>query len=179
MKYLSIVLCALLCVPVLGQAARPAAVQPRAATASKVVPPFSGSWVYDAKRSVVTERIPGISSAVISYDGKTWQYTHRHQSSSDTEPEAWQISLTVDSPKYQVQRGEELAFRSRITRQGKDLLLDQYGSTTRGEKFHNTTRYTLSENGNTLTETETSTSRLGKTKNVYVLVREGTGQATQ
>ena len=113
---------------------------------------------------------------MISYDGKTWRYTHRHQSSPDEQPDAWQITLVVDSPKYQVQRGEEIAFRSRIYRRGKGLVLDQYGVTPRGQKFHNTTRYSLSDDGNTLTETEVSVGPLGPEKNTYVLKRD-TGEA--
>lgn len=147
----------------------------RSSEAAKPVPPFAGSWVLDARRSVMSERISGRSSAVIAYDGKTWRYTHRHQNSPDEQPDAWQISLTVDSAKYQVQHGEEIAFRSRIYRKGRGLVLEQYGVTPHGQKVHNTTRYTLSDDGNTLTEAETSVGPLGPIKNTYVLVREGSG----
>jgi hypothetical protein len=177
MKSALLLLSASLCFPSIFMAAQTTAGPKRPTAVTKAapqsVPPFSGSWVYDPKRSVVTNRIPGRSSAVIDYDGKTWRYTHRHQSSPDVQPEAWQIALTVDSPKYQVQRGEEITFRTRIHRQGRDLLLEQYGVTSRGEKMRNSTRYALSDDGKTLTETETSVSRLGPVKNKYVLVREG------
>jgi len=175
MKSAYVLLTSVLCFLPLPLTAQSTAKSSRPAAVPKVIPPFSGSWIYDPKQSVVTNRISGVSSAVISYDGKTWQYTHRHQASPDEQPDAWQITLAVDSPKYQLERGEELAFRSRISRQGKGLLLDQLGATPRGERFHNTTRYTLSDDGNTLTETEISVSRLGKTTNKYVLVREGHG----
>jgi hypothetical protein len=177
MKSALLLLAGVLCFPSFSMDAQTAAGPKRPAAANKAasqsMPRFSGSWVYDPKRSVVTNRIPGRSSAVIDYDGKTWRYTHRHQSSPDVQPEAWQITLAVDSPKYQVQRGEEITFRTRIHRQGRDLLLEQYGVTSRGEKMRNSTRYALSDDGNTLTETETSVSRLGPVKNKYVLVREG------
>jgi hypothetical protein len=146
------------------------------------LPPFSGFWVLDSKQSVVSTPIPGRSTAVISYDGKTWHYTHRHQSSPDAEPEAWQITLTVDSPTYQVQRTEEITFRTRIQRRGRGLVLEQFGVTHRGQKIHNTTRYTLSSDGNTLTELETSTGPLGPEKNTYVLIRDtepGGGASTE
>lgn len=144
----------------------------RTAAASTALPPFSGSWVLDAQRSVLAQRISGRSTAVIAYDGKTWRYTHRHQASPDQQPEAWQISLTVDSPTFQVQRGDEITFRSRIQRRGRGLVLEQYGQTQRGQKIHNTTRYTLSDDGNTLTEQEVSVGPLGPQKSTYVLVRD-------
>lgn len=156
-----------------GQPTR--AAHPPAAAAT--LPPFSGAWVLDTKRSVITERITGRSTAVIAYDGKTWHYTHRHQSSPDTEPEAWQITLPVDSPKFQVQPAEDITFRTRIQRRGSALVLEQYGVTQHGQKIHNTTRYTLSQDGNTLTEVETSVGPLGPVKNTYILVRDnGAGE---
>lgn len=149
----------------------------RPAAASSAVPPFSGAWVLDTRRSVISERITGRSTAVIAYDGKTWRYTHRHQSSPDAEPEAWQITLTVDSPKFQVQPADDITFRTRIQRSGSGLLLQQYGVTQHGQKIHNTTRYTLSQDGNTLTELETSIGPLGPVKNTYILVRDnGSGE---
>ena len=165
-------LLALSCLPCgLAHSQSPAKTARRAATAS-TLPPFSGSWVLDTKRSVLSESISGRSTAVISYDGKVWRYTHRHQSSPDQQPEAWQITLPVDSPTFQVARGEEITFRSRIQRRGQALVLEQYGLTPHGQKIHNTTRYTLSPDGNTLTESEVSTGPLGPLKNTYVLVRD-------
>jgi hypothetical protein len=145
---------------------------------SIALPPFSGSWVLEPNRSVISQRIPGRSTAVISYDGKTWHYTHRHQSSPDAQPEAWQITLTVDSPAFQIQRSEEITFRTRIQRRGNTLVLEQYGATYHGQKIHNTTRYSISDDGNTLTESETSVGPLGPEKNTYVLLRDtGEGEA--
>lgn len=127
---------------------------------------------------MISQRIPGRSTAVISYDGKTWHYTHRHQSSPDAEPEAWQITLSVDSPTFQIQRSEEITFRTRIQRRGNTLVLEQYGVTHHGQKIHNTTRYSVSGDGNTLTESETSVGPLGPEKNTYVLLRDtGSGEA--
>lgn len=172
MKYVLSLVFAAVCFPGLFLTAQTPASAGKASTVWKTVPPFTGNWVLDSKRSVTVDRISGRSTAVISYDGNMWRYTHRHQSSPDEQPEAWQISLVVDSPRYQVQRGEEIAFRSRIYRRGRGLVLEQYGVTPRGQKIHNTTRYTLSDNGNTLTETEISVGPLGPEKNTYVLERD-------
>jgi hypothetical protein len=185
MKFVSgLILTSLCFVALPGLAQPPARTAKKTATtaASAAVPPFSGSWVLDRTRSVLAEPISGRSTAVIAYDGKTWRYTHRHQSSPESQPEAWQITLTVDSPTFQRQSGEEITFRSRIQRRGKALVLEQYGATPRGQKIHNTTRYTVSDDGSTLTEVETSVGPLGPVKSTYVLVRDtdlGTGQAPE
>jgi hypothetical protein len=185
MKFVLGPILTLLCFPSLLGFAQPPARTARTAGSSAVstaLPPFSGSWVLDPTRSVIAEPISGRSTAVIAYDGITWRYTHRHQSGPESQPEAWQITLTVGSPGFQTQAGEEITFRSRIQRRGNGLVLEQYGVTPRGQKIHNTTRYTLSDDGNTLTEVETSVGPLGPVKNTYVLVRDtnlGAGQTPE
>lgn len=148
-----------------------------AATSPKTLPPFSGTWILNTKRSKLTHAIPGESKAVIQYDGKTWHYIHAHQESPNDEPEAWQVTLVVNSPKLHVEQGEEITFRSRIRPQGNAMVLEEWGVTGHGQKIHNTVRYTLEDGGNTLVQTEVSVGPLGPERNVYVLERSNTGEA--
>lgn len=155
-------------VPLTAQTARPA-------TAAKMLPPFSGTWVLNMQRSKLTRRIEGESKAIIQYDGKTWNYIHSHQDQPDEEPEAWRITLIVNSAKLHTEPGEEITFHSRIQQQGNAMLMSEWGQTQRGQRVRATTRYTLEDKGNTLIEAETSVGPLGPVKNLYILEREGTG----
>ena len=147
----------------------PAAVKP----AAKLLP-FSGTWILDPKRSQLSQRINGESKAIIDYDGKTWHYVHSHQQTPEDEPDQWQTTLVVDSPKYNTTQSEEIVFHSRIIRQGNALVFSEYGATRRGQKMRNTVRYTLEDDGNTMIQSETTVSPLGSQHNLYVLHREGT-----
>ena len=164
-----------------GAAAQsPSPATPRAKPpAAAKLPPFSGTWILNSQRSKLIQRISGESKAIIQYDGKSWHYIHSHQESPNEEPEQWQITLVVDSPQYKTVQGVDITFHSRIARQGNALLLTENGETLHGQKIHNTVRYTLDNDGNTLTETETSVGPLGPQRNIYVLEREGSPQATR
>jgi len=141
------------------------------AAATKTLPPFSGTWMLNPQRSKLTRRIEGESKAVIQYDGKTWHYIHSHQETPNDEPDAWQVTLEVNSPKLHVEPGDEVTFRSRIRQQGNAMLLEEWGTTGHGQKIHNTVRYTLEDSNNTLVQTEVSVGPLGPVRNVYVLER--------
>ncbi|WP_263410101.1 hypothetical protein [Terriglobus tenax] len=140
-------------------------------TVTKALPPFSGTWMLNPKRSKLARPIEGESKAVIQYDGKSWHYIHSHQENINAEPEAWQVTMPVNSPKLHVEPGEEITFRSRIRQQGNAMLLEEWGTTGHGQKIHNTVRYTLEDNNNTLVQTEVSVGPLGPVRNVYVLER--------
>ena len=139
--------------------------------AAKALLPFSGTWILNPHRSKLTRSIEGESKAVIQYDGKTWHYIHSHQETPNDEPEAWQMTLDVNSSKLHVEPGDEVTFRSRIRQQGNAMLLEEWGTTGHGQKIHNTVRYTLEDNNNTLVQTEVSVGPLGPVRNVYVLER--------
>ncbi len=153
-----------------------AAAQAAKSAASAALPPFAGRWIMNNKRSKIVDRIQGISSAVIIYDGKTWTYIHRHQDSEDGEPEAWQATYTVNSPTMHVAESSgDITFRSRISRVGNTMLMTEVGTTLHHGQVHTTIKYELQDGGNTLIETEKSVGPLGPQTNVYVLEREGTG----
>lgn len=157
-------------------AAVPHPKSPAAALNAKL-PPFSGTWVLDNKRSQLGQRIDGESKAIIDYDGKTWVYIHSHQASPADLPDQWQTTLVVNSPKYNTVEGTDIVFHSRIARQGDVMLLSGYGVTVRGQKTRNSVRYTLQDDGNTLIESETTVNMLGPQHNLYVLHREGSPAA--
>ncbi len=140
------------------------------------LPPFAGHWVLNVKRSQLMNRLSGLNTAVILYDGNTWRYIHRHQDSPDDEPEAWQTTLLVNSPQLHTEVSSgDITFRSRIQRQSNTMLMTETGTTLHHQQVHNTIRYKLEDNNNTLIETETSVGPLRPQKNIYVLEREGTG----
>jgi hypothetical protein len=147
--------------------------KPPTATAATRLPPFSGTWILNNQRSKLLRKIGGESKAIIQYDGKTWHYIHSHQDSPTDLPDQWQTTLVVDSPNYKTVQGEDIVFHSRITRQGSALLFLERGETLHGQKFRNTIRYTLEDDGNTLIEAETAIGPLGPQHNLYVLNREG------
>jgi hypothetical protein len=153
-----------------AQAAKPA---------SPALPPFAGHWVLNLKRSKLMEPVKGLNTAVIVYDGKSWTYIHRHQDNPDDDPSAWQATYIVNSPTPHVSdNGADITFRSRLQRQGNVMLMTETGTTLNHQQVHTTIRYSLEDGGNTLVETETSVGPLGPQKNIYVLEREGTGEAT-
>ncbi len=148
--------------------ARPAAIKP-----AVTLPPFSGTWVLDTKRSQLSQQIRGESKAIIDYDGKTWHYVHSHQVTAEEEPDQWQTTLVVNSPRYNITQTEEIVFHARIVRQGNAMVFSEYGVTLHGQKMRNTVRYTLEDDGNTMIQSETTLSPLGPQHNLYVLHREG------
>jgi hypothetical protein len=176
MKVLAcIAVAAVLTLPVTYAGAQAAKPKP-AATATAELQPFAGRWVMNNKKSKIVDRIQGVSSAVIIYDGKTWTYIHRHQASEDEEPEAWQATYTVNSPTMHVaESAGDITFRSRIARVGKTMVMTEVGTTLHNQQVHTTIKYELQDDGNTLVETEKSVGPLGPQTNIYVLEREGTG----
>jgi hypothetical protein len=162
-----------------AQTKSPTHAKPAEAKAPAKLPAFSGTWILDTRRSKLSQSISGESKAIIEYDGKTWHYIHSHQETPAEEPDQWQTTLVVDSPKYNTVDGTDIVFHSRITRQGSAMVLLGYGVTVRGQKTRNTVRYTLEDDGNTLIESETNTNLLGPEHNLYVLHREGSPQAAK
>ena len=165
-----------LLIPSQAQSAKPTATSK---PSTEALPPFAGRWVLNSERSKLLERIRGLNTAVILYDGKTWTYIHRHQDSPDDEPEAWQATLTVNSPvMHTAVSSGDITFRSRIQRVGNAMLLTEVGTTLNHQRINTTIRYTLEDGGNTLVETETSVGPLGPQKNIYVLDRENSKTMT-
>ena len=161
-----------------AQAAKPAPARrtPAAAAANQPLPPFSGTWVLNLKRSRIEgPRVGGISQAVIEYDGKTWHYIHSHMEDALSLPDTWQTTLVVNSPTLHVYKEEPLTFRTRMYRQGSALVLLEDVRTDKGQRTTTTTRYTLEDDNNTLVETERSKGPIGTETTVWVLERQGTG----
>jgi hypothetical protein len=147
-----------------------------AAATPKTIPPFSGTWFLNQKRSTIEGQRPqGKSKAVIQYDGKTWHYIHTQMNGQDQLDDSWQITMVVNSPTYHVEMEEPLTFRSRIRTVGNALVMDEYVRTDKGQHTRNTVTYTLEDDGNTLIELEKEKGPLGTETNRWVLERQGTG----
>jgi hypothetical protein len=156
-----------------------ASAQGKAAAAKATLPPFSGTWTLNLKRSKIEGDKPiGVNQAVIEYDGKTWHYIHTHRNRYDQLSDTWQVTLVVGSPVYHVEQEEPLTFRSRIFRQGDAMVMLEHVKTDRGQRTTNMFRYTLEDGGNTLVEVDKVKGPLGTETNRYVLEREGSGANT-
>ena len=148
--------------------------KPATTATTQKLPPFSGTWLLNLKRSKIeTDRPSGTSRAVIQYDGKTWHYIHIHWNNNyEQQEDQWQVTMTVGSPAFHVEREEPLTFRSRIYRQGDAMVLLEYIKTDKGQRTTTTVHYTLEDDGNTLIEEEKSKGPLGSTTNRWVLERQ-------
>jgi hypothetical protein len=139
---------------------------------SHQLPPFSGTWILNMKRSKIESPPPGSGQAIIEYDGRIWKYTHKHFNSSGQVTDTWSVRLVVGSPTLHVEREEPLVFRSRIARAGDALVMTEYVTVANGQRAKNITRYTLEDNGNTLIEAEKGQGPLGIETNRWVLERK-------
>jgi hypothetical protein len=147
--------------------------KPAPATTTQKLPPFSGTWLLNMKRSqVYGSRPSGKNYAVIQYDGKTWRHIHVQWNGWDQQEDAWQVTMTVGSPVFHVEKHEPLTFRSRIYRQGDSLVMLEYIKDDKGQTVTTTIHYTLEEEGNTLIEEEKSKGPLGVTTSRWVLERQ-------
>ena len=136
------------------------------------VPAFTGTWKLDLHLSKIETKHPPIAStAKISYDGKVWHFSRTHQF-SDGKADTWSTTMIVDSKKPRIQRFPPITSTSRITRDGSALVLNEDLRADSGERGTNTVRYTLSEDGQTLTEDEREGSPDGNEHNLWILKRE-------
>ena len=95
----------------------------------------------------------------------------------EEEPDRWQTTLVVDSPKYNITPDGRDRLPLAHESSGKRHGFSEYGITLHGQKMRNTVRYTLKDDDNTMIQSETTVSPLGPQHNLYVLHREGTTPA--
>jgi hypothetical protein len=161
--------------PAKATTAKPAPANPAAPSTQKL-PPFSGTWLLNMKRSQIYGTRPsGKNFAVIQYDGKTWKHTHVQWNGWDQQEDAWQVVMVVGSPVYHVEQHEPLTFRSRIYRQGDSMVMLEYIRSNKGQNVTTTIHYTLEDDGNTLIEEEKSKGPLGVQTSHWVLERQTEG----
>jgi hypothetical protein len=138
------------------------------------VPAFTGTWKLDLHLSQIETKHPPIAStAKIGYDGKVWHFSRTHHF-SDGKADTWSTTMIVDSKKPRTQRFPPITSTSRMTRDGSALILNEELRADSGEHGTNTVRYTLSENGQMLTEDEREVSPDSNEHNVWILKREPT-----
>jgi hypothetical protein len=136
------------------------------------VPPFTGVWKLDLHLSKIeSKHPPSASTAKIRYDGKVWHFSRTHHF-SDGKADTWSTTMIVDSKSPRIQRFPPITSTSRITRDGSALVLNEELRADSGEHGTNTVRYTLSEDGQMLTEDEHEVSPDSNEHNVWVLKRE-------
>jgi len=136
------------------------------------VPPFSGTWILNMRRSKVEAAHPPVSGeAVILYDGKSWHFRRTHKTAAGKE-DTWSIELVVGSQKFHIEKDGPLVFRSHMYRDGDALVLAEDITASDGQKAKNTVRYTLEDDGNTLIESEKEETPAGNETNRWVLERK-------
>ena len=132
---------------------------------------FTGVWKLDLHLSKLeTKHPPSTSTAKIRYDGKVWHFSRTHHF-PDGQVDTWSTTMIVDSKKPRIQRFSPITSTSRITRDGNALFLNEELRADSGEHGTNTVRYTLSDNGQLLTEDEHEVSPDSNEHNIWVLKR--------
>lgn len=133
--------------------------------------PFTGTWKLNhAKSKLETAHPPSASTATITFNGTHWHYQRTHQYSA-RKPETWSIDLDLNALKPHVEKDGPLTFASKFTREGDALVLHEDITAVNGEKAKNTVRYTVTNNGQTLTEIEHEETPAGNELNRWVFDR--------
>ena len=136
------------------------------------LPAFTGTWKLDLHLSKLeTKSPPTASTAKIHYDGKVWHFSRTHHF-PDGKADTWSTTMIVDSKKPRIQRFPPITSTSRITSDGNALVLNEELRADSGERGTNTVRYTLSDDGQMLTEDEREVSPDSHEHNVWILKRE-------
>jgi hypothetical protein len=137
------------------------------------VPPFTGIWKLDLKRSEVeAKNPPSASTATIRYDGKVWNFSrtdHFLGKPADT----WSTSIPVDAPAPRISHEPSLTITTRVSREGDEVVLHEKYVADSGEKATNTVHYRLEDGNRILIEDERETTPEGSEHNVWVLTRVG------
>ena len=148
------------------------AAAPAIAFGQNGLPAFTGTWKLDLHLSKIETKSPPIAStAKISYDGKVWHFSRTHHF-PDGKADTWSTTMIVDSKKPHIERFPPITSTSRMTRDGSALVLNEELRADSGEHGTNTVRYTLSEDGQVLTEDEREVSPDSNEHNVWILKRE-------
>jgi hypothetical protein len=141
------------------------------AIAQDTLPPFSGAWKLDLKRSKVeAKNPPSASTATIRYDGKVWNFSRTHQF-PDKPADTWSTSVPVDAREPQISHEPSLTISTRVTREGNEVVLRETYVADSGEKATNTVHYRLEDANQTLIEDEQETTPEGTEHNLWMLTR--------
>jgi hypothetical protein len=131
-------------------------------------PDFSGSWKLDLEASRL--QIPSPDSGVFRIDHREPDFRLSRTFVRNGKEDTWSVDLTTDG-KDKVQEDSAEVFRGCLTWEGNDLVLDST-ITAGGRTASNVVRYHLSEDGRTLTATETFRGPRLKYNNVWVFKKE-------
>lgn len=143
------------------------------AIAQDNLPPFSGTWKLDLKRSKVeTKNPPSASIATIRYDGKVWNFSRTRQF-PDKPADTWSTSIPVDAREPQISHEPSLTITTRVTREENEVVLRETYVADSGEKATNTVHYRLEDANRTLIEDEQETTPAGTEHNLWFLTRVG------
>ena len=125
---------------------------------------FSGVWNLALQKSKL--QIPAPDSGVFNIDHKEPSFHLSRTFLKGGESDTWSIDLTTDG-KEVVQAGQTETFRGRLRWEGNDLILDST-ITIKDRTATNVVRYHLSDDGLTLTATESFRGPRLKYDNVWV-----------
>ena len=149
------------------------ALSPAQNNQSKTIPPFTGTWTLDLRRTTFVGKAhpPIAAEVVIRYDGTHWHRWRSH-TAADGKVDKQSMDIIVDSPKPLVKKEGPVTVYSRMTHDGNALVLEENFVADTGEKATNTVRYTLEDSGKTLIEFEQETAQGETETNRWVSTRK-------
>ena len=140
-------------------------------TASK--PNLTGTWIYDAKKSVL--KIPGPTAMTLQIEQADPNISFARTQTYGDQNFDWKLQTTTDGQKDVEETSPTgVTTNTHVSWQGNALVLDQKISATDGTRIYDVVTYTLEDNGNALVANERQTAEHGKgaTVNKWVYDRK-------
>ena len=133
-------------------------------------PNFTGTWNWAPTKSLFQTRGPDSSVFIISHDDPSWKVERTHVSGGETNHRLTE-SMT-DGILTTTKVGLTETVRT-LAWDGNSLVL-RFSESRNGESIsEGEVRYSLSDDGQTLTADERATNEIGFYRNIWVFVREG------
>lgn len=145
----------------------------QAAPAAASKPNFSGTWLYDAKKSAL--KIPGPTAMTLQIEQNDPNVSFSRTQTYGEQSFDWKLQAATDGLKdVEDTSATGVTTVNHLYWQGNALVLDQKISATDGTRINDVVTYTLEDNGNTLmaTERQTVVGGKGATTNKWVYDRK-------
>ena len=133
-------------------------------------PNFTGTWNWVPTKSLFQTRGPDSSVVTIWHDDPVWKFERTHVSGG--EPNHRLTESTIDGIPITTKSG--LAEIVRTLAWDGDSVVRRFSESRNGESISDgEVRYSLSDDGQTLTADERATNEIGTYRDIWVFVREG------
>jgi hypothetical protein len=133
-------------------------------------PNLSGTWVFDAQKSLLQDPPPtSMTFQIDQHDPHVrLSRTQVYGGKSDT----WTLDTVTDGQKEVVQHLALYTTHTRMYWDGDALVLDEKITASDGSKATNTVKYSLADDGKTLLGIETAVTPVGKATNKWVYEKQ-------